>query len=107
MDSHTAIIFLQNVYEERLLNEVRLKYVSKYTWYEIFFNFNRNIDTDLAFIQVAVCKLLIMIVFQSIFPLFCQLERSWHMLGTTHYLSRLRGWKYLQLLYTKVYYMSF
>ena len=27
MDSHTAIILLQNVYEERLLNEMRLKYI--------------------------------------------------------------------------------
>ena len=27
MDSHTAIIFSQNFYEERLLNEVRLKYI--------------------------------------------------------------------------------
>ena len=38
-----------------------------------------SIDIGLAFIQVAVCKLLIMIVYRNIFRLFCQLERSWHM----------------------------
>ena len=39
----------------------------------------QNIDTGLAYTQVAVCKLLIMIVYRNIFRLFCQLERSWHM----------------------------
>ena len=58
MGSHTAIIFLQNFYEKRLLNEVRLKYVSKYTgWPKITYScsIKREMYNKRGFFKNEIC----------------------------------------------------